>query len=110
MRNMFGDTWSLRTLDLPSFDARNGTDIHGMFRNTTALRQITLGENIVSLNGTEMPQLFPFSTIYTGCWQNVGTGTIEDPQGNYALTSDELMEQFNGGAMADTWVWQRHPA
>jgi hypothetical protein len=38
---------------------------------------------------------------------NVGKGSVDNPQWEYLLTSEELMFSYDGTTMADTWVWQR---
>lgn len=117
MSDMFYGARGLTSLDLSSFDTRNVTDMYRMLffpmpqNQHTALRQIILGPYFVfQLNeeghGARLPDVRTPSG-YTGRWQNIGPGTIEDPQGTHALRSYELMNRFDGSTMADTWVWQR---
>jgi len=54
-------------------------------------------------------QWFQPEPEFTGLWQNVGNGTVDNPQGEFVLTSGQLMSLSGGRAMADTWVWQRTP-
>ena len=82
----------------------------GMFAGATSLRRLTLGEHFsfYSTLGIGMPSLpdVPTTEIFTGKWQNVGTGTVTNPFGEHVFTSAQLMEYFDGSTMADTWVWQ----
>jgi len=59
------------------------------------------------VTGIRLPRILENET-YTGRWQNIGPGTVYAAQGTRALTSDQLVETFNGATMADTWVWQKH--
>ena len=114
MERMFSGAHSLTSLDLSSFDTRN-IAIGGMafmFQGTTSLRQLTLGVNLQFAGGLQLPQV-PTNNIYTGHWQNIGTGTASNPSGQFVLTSQQLMDTYNGATMADTFVWQpvnREPA
>jgi len=113
MRNMFANTISLTNLNLSDFDTSNVTDMMDMFRGTYYLRQLTLGENfrfmLTNLSGNYfdagLPSV-PSNDEFTGFWRNVGTGTVDNPQGEFVFTSEELMENYNGSIHADTWVWQ----
>jgi len=102
---MFADVLQLESLNLSGWDTRSVTSMEGMFHGASSLRQLTLGENFHFLPHAALPSV-PNNEHYTGFWQNVGTGTVEYPRGSFVLTSEQLMEQYNGGEMADTWVWQ----
>jgi len=108
MSNMFNSALSLTSLDLSSFDTRNVVHMNGMFDRAWGLRNLTLGANFVF---TGNPQLPPVSTndTYTGYWRNIGTGTASDPQGEFVLTSQQLMSSYDGTTMAGTFVWQPRP-
>ena len=105
MQGMFWDARALTALDLSSWDTARVTNMNSMFTGTTEMRSLTLGENFVFRVGTH---LSPIRTTpdFTGYWQNVGSGTPERPRGEHVLTSAQLVAQFNGVTMADTWVWQ----
>ena len=105
MNIMFGNTPSLTTLDVSSWDTSRVTSMNNMLFNTAALRTLTLGEDFAFRGTPNLPAISATSE-FTGYWQNVGDGTPERPQGTYVLTSAQLMSQFNGATMADTWVWQ----
>ena len=105
MENMFRSTSEIVRLDLSSFDLRNVTNMQRMFTNTHALRELTLGNQFSFMANAGVPTLRSTET-YTGMWQNVGNGTVDNPQGEFVFTSAQLVSQFNGATMADTWVWQ----
>ena len=99
----------VKELDLSSFDINN-TDTSDMFTNARMLRQLTLGKKSQLRENMNIPDV-PTSDGYTGHWQNVGNGTVDDPAGNHVWTSTELMSNFDAPTMgADTFVWQRKPA
>jgi len=112
MTHMFFGMNRLQSLDLSHFDMRNVTNMLGMFGGiSSSLRQLTLGEHFrfVGFAAAGLPAV-PNNTMFTGYWQNVGAGTIHNPQGAHVLTSQMLMITFDGATMADTWVWQpRNP-
>jgi len=105
MSQMFSYASSLISLDLSSWDTRNVTEMWWMFEGASSLRQLTLKENFVFRGNIALPPV-PQNDTYTGRWQNVGTGTPANPQGEFVFTSAQLMDNFNGATMADTWVWQ----
>ena len=114
MQFMFFGARSLTRLDLSSFDTHGVTGVngmHGIFTNTTSLQEIILGENFVFTSSwIGLPDV-PSDNQFAGSWQNVGSGTADNPQGEHILTSAQLAATFNGNAMADTWVWlPRHRA
>ena len=76
-----------------------------MFAGMTSLRELTLGRQFEFGNVAGLPAV-RLTPVFTGRWQNVGSGTIENPQGSFVFTSAQLMSGFNGETMADTWVWQ----
>ncbi|TYV67284.1 BspA family leucine-rich repeat surface protein [Listeria monocytogenes] len=111
MNNMFSNTSSLTSLDLSNFDTSRVTTMIAMFAYTPQLQNITLGDKFQFLS----PSSFSFhpglvdltpTAKYTGKWQNVGTGTVDRPKGLFVGTSTELMIQYDGSTMADTYVWQ----
>ena len=91
----------------------NRTVMDSTFRDTSSLRWLVLGEHFSFWGGVQgLPALpsVPNNDIYTGFWQNIGAGTVNNPLGEHIFTSAELMANFNGVTMADTWVWQpRNP-
>ena len=107
MTNMFAHTLSLAILDLSGWDTYNvgQARMNNFFAEMTNLRSLTLGENFVLRGGPMLPAV-RVTSEFTGYWQNVGSGTPERPRGEHVLTSVQLMSQFHGATMADTWVWQ----
>ena len=71
-------------------------------------KRINSSEKISNLFGGTAANLpgAPNNATYTGYWRNVGTGTVTNPTGAFVLTSGQLMAQFDGATMADTFVWQ----
>jgi len=113
MSGMFLETTSLASLNLSGWDTRSVTSMNGMFAawsGPTTIRELTLGGNFSFVYEIRPDHVdlrpVPYNDDYTGLWQNVGTGTVDDPQGEFVFTSQELMTNYDGALMADTWVWQ----
>ncbi|MCL2610623.1 MAG: BspA family leucine-rich repeat surface protein [Defluviitaleaceae bacterium] len=110
MDGMFG-VWeeqgviNLTTLDLSNWDTTNLTNMNEMFNNMLSLNELTLGENFIFRDNSDLPPVRQ-TNDFTGYWQNIGSGTVANPTGRHVLTSEQLMSQFNGYTMADTFVWQ----
>lgn len=86
---------------------RNRIDMSSMFVGTSNLREVTLGEVFVFTNMSNLPLLPGDSeNQWTGYWQNVGSGTVEDPQGEFVFSSVQLRSHTRTTPTADTWVWQ----
>ncbi|ECL0067369.1 BspA family leucine-rich repeat surface protein [Listeria monocytogenes] len=105
MREMF--CYSAATsLDLSNFDTSNVTNMFLMFAGASQLQNLTLGSQFQFV-GTDVNLPDPTPTAdYTGKWQNVGSGTVDRPKGLFVGTATELMTQYDGSAMVDTYVWQ----
>lgn len=109
MEYMFANT-AVSQLDISPFTIGDGVNTANMFQDTANLKQLTLGKKTQLKAGMNIPDV-PTTDGYTGHWQNVGNGTIDDPTGNHVWTSTELMSQFDAATMGDdTFVWQRKPA
>jgi len=108
MDHTFRNTNSLTNLDLSTWNTHRVVDMDSMLRGMTSLRILRLGENFVFGEGpsTRLPEIVR-THEFTGSWQNVGQGTLVHPLGNHVLTSSELIAQFDGQRMADTYVWQQ---
>ena len=102
---MFAGASSLTNLDLSSFDTSNVTSMSGMFRGAYDLRELTLGESFAFVGSASLPEISK-TDEFAGMWQNVGNGSVSNPTGVNVFTSADLMEQFDGSTMADTFVWQ----
>ena len=107
MHSMFADARSLTILDLSSFDTRQVRSMGGMF-DRVPLEQLTLGSEFVFYLLGGSPGLLPLTSSATHHpnWQNVGEGTVDEPKGSFVFTSAQLMSNYDGATMADTWVWQ----
>lgn len=126
MSSMFNSMDKLQSLDLSHFDTSNVTDMSFMIsadESLTALnlssfstkaetnqvkllvalpklRVLVLGKGMVNLTDTNLSD-----PKTRGHWQNVGTGTIADPTGQYNYDSAGLVANFDGPTMGDTYVW-----
>ncbi|EOG9807296.1 BspA family leucine-rich repeat surface protein [Listeria monocytogenes] len=97
---------AVTTLDVSSFNTSKVTNMTDMFSGTQQLQNITLGNQFQFLSANAgLPNPTP-TADYTGKWQNVGNGTVNDPKGVFAGTATELMSTYDGSTMADTYVWQ----
>ena len=96
---MFAGCENLHSLDLRNFDlekaAANSYGTAGMLSGLTKLNTIALGEH------SKLYQTW-FNT--PGTWQNVGTGTETNPQGNIKRSSSEMQNDFDPATEHDTFV------
>ncbi len=123
MNSMF---YSFRgtSLDLSNFDSTGvkaalGAGMNQFLASVRNLKELRLGKNFsfvgwnnfpvnpypVNLNNPSSMSGFD-SRYYTGYWQNVGTGTVDAPNGIHVLLSQDLVLTYDGETMADTYVWQ----
>ncbi|WP_125566922.1 BspA family leucine-rich repeat surface protein [Companilactobacillus insicii] len=105
MGSMFTYCNNLHFLDFSNFNIPENTDRSGMFFYTNYLYKIKLNSNDYLTDSS-----LSFYDIYKG-WYNVGTGTDDDPQGNYKLKDGTDMmkvysaEGYNGAIRPnETWV------
>ncbi|HAO6440059.1 TPA: BspA family leucine-rich repeat surface protein [Listeria monocytogenes] len=105
MSNMFASS-AVTSLDLSNFDTSNVSNMSNMFDAVSKLQIITLGNDFQFLStAANLPS--PNTTAdYTGKWQNVSSGTVDKPKGSFIGTATELMSNYTGSTMADTYVWQ----
>lgn len=97
-------------LDISSFTIGDEVNTSTMLQGTNHLKQLSLGKKSQLKSNMNIPDV-PTTDGYTGHWQNVGNGTVDDPAGNHVWTSTELMSNFDAPTMGDdTFVWQRKPA
>ncbi|MBV6552650.1 DUF285 domain-containing protein, partial [Acinetobacter soli] len=87
--------------DISSFDTSKVTNMSSMFSGMQSLKIIRLGQSFSFLINTMLPNPIP-SEIYTGKWVNVGTGSIDFPNGLNIWTASELMANYNGETDSDT--------
>ncbi|HCV3199857.1 TPA: BspA family leucine-rich repeat surface protein [Listeria monocytogenes] len=106
MSDMFWGASGLTSLDLSDFDTSNVTDMTYMFNRASKLQNLTLGDKFQFVGtNANLPNPTPTAN-YTGKWQNVGSGTVNKPKGSFIGTATELMSNYTGSTMADTYVWQ----
>ncbi|EHD1581880.1 BspA family leucine-rich repeat surface protein [Listeria monocytogenes] len=97
---------AVTSLDLSNFDTSKVTNMTNMLQSTSKLQNLTLGSQFQFV-GTDAKLPDPTPTAkYTGEWQNVGSGTVNKPKGSFIGTATELMSNYTGSTMADTYVWQ----
>ena len=109
MNRMFSNV-GVEKLNLTSFTINKDTITTNMFVESNNLKQLILGKKSQLKSNMNIPDV-PTTDGYTGHWQNVGTGTVDEPAGNHVWTSTELMSNFDAPTMGDdTFVWQRKPA
>ncbi|KRN28363.1 hypothetical protein IV38_GL001362 [Lactobacillus selangorensis] len=99
---------NLRNFDMSAIivNAMYNNGIFSMLSHDSALRQLTLGPKTkltMTANGitnTAMIDNLPKNNF----WMNVGTGTVQNPEGIRAFSSTDLMADYDGATMADTYV------
>jgi LPXTG-motif cell wall-anchored protein len=112
MSDMFSMCSNLESLDISSFDTTNvkywKSNRSGFLAACYQLKVLKLGEkfNIGELDNTSigLPE-HEASELYDSTWQNIGSGTLDNPQGENIWSSSELIEQYNGMTDSDTYVW-----
>ena len=113
MSDMFSGCSSLGSLDISSFDTTNVISFAeyngGFFYECNQLKKLHLGEKF---NGTQsgiyvmsLPD-HPSNEEYFSTWQNVGSGTVESPNGKNIWSSAELIKNYNGTIDKDIYVWK----
>ncbi|MFZ7299831.1 MucBP domain-containing protein [Enterococcus gallinarum] len=105
MDRMFQGLNRVSSLDISSFDTSKVTNMSSMFSGMQSLKIIRLGQSFSFHTNAMLPS--PISSeIYTGKWVNVGTGSIDFPNGLNIWSASELMANYNGETDSDTYVWQ----
>ncbi|WP_188002522.1 BspA family leucine-rich repeat surface protein [Listeria monocytogenes] len=104
MSHMFQNS-SVTSLDVSNFDTSNVTNMLSMFAGAFQLQNLALGGKFRFLSNAALPNPTP-TAKYTGRWQNVGSGTVNNPKGTFINISSVLMGTYDGSTMADTYVWQ----
>lgn len=120
MWGMFDGCSSISKLDISNFTMPikipgSNSEIYSMLDQCTSLKELKLG-NKLDLNqwneeygyyyNALLPNV-PETDVYTGYWQNVGSGTVDNPKGSNVWTSLELMRNDFKTSGADTYVWQK---
>ena len=102
----------LNSLNTSNWNTRNMLEggMNQLFGNMgpLGLREIILGKDFVFSGDIIGILNAPNNTIYNGHWTNVGTGTVLNPQSNYAFPTGRLLELHHDATQTtDTWIWQR---
>ena len=105
MTTVFVGTTQLVELDLSTWSMENAITTSNMFGNMHALRTLTLGSGAQFPVNPNLPTI-PVTSVHSGYWQHIGTGTATNPNGAFAFTSAQLWSEFDGDVMAGTFVWQ----
>ncbi|MCX0291185.1 BspA family leucine-rich repeat surface protein [Lactobacillus kullabergensis] len=120
MFSMFGYCTSLSSLDLKNFDTAKVLEMTAMFSNCSNLKTLDIS-NFNTLSAKKSYMLAGASNLNTlilgpncslkntaldrpGFWLNVGSGTMEHPEGSKHWTSKELMSKYTGAQDHDTYV------
>lgn len=95
------DCHSLRNVDISGIDL-TGEDaqVYDMFTGVRHLHSLTLGPK--SIVADQFGGNINLESL--GTWFNKGNGTIRQPQGNKAWTSEQFMENYQHETDADTYV------
>lgn len=111
--NMFNGASKLETLDISTINIEKTLNVIDMFANTSSLRALTLGDYTVLERSVALPEAAldtSGNTIegFTGLWQTIGTGTIEEPNGKWSGTSSQLVIKSKE-KKKETYVWGMPP-
>lgn len=116
---LFFEDGLLTELDFSNWDMSKMGDVgvNKMLQGTTSLTKLTVGSTFKFMNydssgnirsDVSLPNITA-NSIYTGKWQNIGTGTEASPTGKNVWSTAELKKNFDGKKDADTYVWQKQP-
>lgn len=106
MSEMFARMESLESLNLSNFNTSNVVNMTNMFIESNKLNEVSLGQKTKLSNDVHLVNPVE-SNEYSGKWQTVGTGTSQDPTGNWEGTTTELILRTQGSNSSnDTYVWQ----
>ncbi|MFV0396335.1 MAG: BspA family leucine-rich repeat surface protein [Coprobacillaceae bacterium] len=103
MQYMVARCTNLESIDLTSWNTSLG-DIYttnGLFIDCNNLQSITLGENMIFSDNTDLPAIDTTNGDYTGEWVGVNTKTIYSD-------SDALTTEYDG-SNPDTYIWRATP-
>lgn len=107
--NMFNGASSLEAIDISTINIEKTLNVVDMFANTSSLRALTLGDNTVLERSVSLPEAARDSggnTLegFTGLWQTIGTGSVEEPNGKWSGTSNQLVTKSKE-KKKETYVW-----
>lgn len=106
-QNIFMMTPLLEELDLSTWEINSDSEsTENMFYEAGGIRKLSLGTGFKFVGkGTELLLDVVKNKEYTGKWKEMGTGTPTTPNGEFELTSTELMSTYDGTTMAGVYVW-----
>ena len=102
MTSLFSGTDSLKSLDLSGWDTRAVNVVDGMFESS-GLRIITIGDTTVLPTGAGLPSLSSDNS-YGTLWRLVGSGDVDNPQGDTVGDSSALLARFGATGVAGTYT------
>jgi surface protein len=100
MKSMVNNCVNLESINLTTWSTKLGNNYttSGMFIGCNNLQSITLGENMIFSDSTNLPTIDTISGNYTGEWIGLNTNTVYS-------SSDSFMTEYDGGD-PDTFVWK----
>ena len=106
---MFSGLDKVEVLDLSTINLGKSLNVIGMFQGMASLKSLTLGDETILENSVSLPEAARDNKGnviegYTGNWQTIGTGTIDEPNGKWAGTSSQLIAKSKEG-IKETYVW-----
>lgn len=107
--SMFNTLSNIETLDISTINIEKSLNVIDMFAGMTSLRSLTLGERTVLEPSVALPEAARAANGeildgFTGKWQTIGTGTIEEPNGKWEGTSRQLITKSRE-KVKQTYVW-----
>lgn len=107
--SMFNTLSNIETLDISTINIEKSLNVIDMFAGMTSLRSLTLGERTILEPSVALPEAARTTNGeildgFTGKWQTIGTGTIEEPNGKWEGTSSQLITKSRE-KVKQTYVW-----
>ena len=99
----------LRTIRLDSFAPPATFSGYGMFANKTTIGQVTFGPKTHFAGDPKLNDAQTVPDEFTGLWQAVGKGTIQNPLGDEFAHGKDITNLYNGTDNPSgivTYVWQ----
>lgn len=107
LKSMFSNLKNLDKLDISSFSISNATQTDAMFANSKSVNLLKVGKKSRLKPEMKLPEISATS-VFTGKWQNIGSGSVTVPEGDHVWSSTEFLNNFNPTTMGDdTFVWQK---
>lgn len=107
--NMFSTLSNIEILDISTINIEKSLNVIDMFSGMTSLRSLTLGERTVLEKSVSLPEAARDANGdvidgFTGKWQTIGSGSIEEPNGKWSGTATELIAKSRE-KVKETYVW-----